>query len=339
MASDDRAVVVGINRYPALGDLQGPENDAKAFAEWLRSAEGGDVPAENVAVVLSSDYEVPTDPKEAQPTVEAVERAFDALVELADERGGKAGRRLYIFMAGHGFAPDLETAALLMANAAKGRTGYHLPGMPYANWFRQSASFDEVVLFMDCCRERYPRAPLRPPPYDLLSASKPARHFYGLATEWSQAARERPSGDRVRGLFSEALVAGLSGKARDDRGAVTGASLIKYVFNAVRSGSDPEQPLQEPVFTPTDELAASIVFIEGVAAPKFRISASLSPSGNGQSVQLFFGADLQNALPGGRAGDAWEWEVDRPGLYMLVTSGGDKRIIEVAQEETVDVQF
>lgn len=338
MASDDRAVVVGINRYPALGDLEGPENDAHAFVEWLRSPQGGDVPEENVALILSSDYDAPNDAKRAEPTVVAVDRAFDELVELADEKGGKAGTRLYVFMAGHGFAPDMRTAALLMANAAKGRTGYHVPGLPYADWFRQSASFDEVVLFMDCCRERYPRAPLRPPPYDLLSATKPSRYFYGLATEWSRAARERPSGDKVRGLFSEALVAGLSGKARDERGAITGASLMKYVYNAVRMGGDPGQPLQEPEFMPTDEAAASIVFTEGVAAPKFRIRASLTPSHPVESVELFFGADLQRALPGAQVGEAWEWNVDRAGLYMLVTSGGGKRIIEVT-EDTVDVQL
>ncbi|HEV2758678.1 MAG TPA: caspase family protein [Acidimicrobiales bacterium] len=339
MATDDRAVVVGITRYPALGDLEGPENDAQAFVEWLRSPQGGDVPEKNVALVLSSGYDASNDPKRAEPTVVAVDRAFDELVELADERGGKAGRRLYVFMAGHGFAPDMRTAALLMANAAKGRTGYHVPGLLYADWFRQSGTFDEVVLFMDCCRERYPRAPLRPPPYDLLSATKPSRYFYGLATEWSRAARERPSGDKVRGLFSEALVAGLSGKARDERGAITGASLIKYLHNAVRKGDDPAQPLQEPEFMPTDNAAASIVFAEGVVAPNFRIRASLAAGDGVESVELFFGADLQHALPGAKVGAGWEWNVDRAGLYMLVRSGGEKRIIEVAREDTVDVRL
>ncbi len=38
MAVDDRAIVVGISHYPALGDLAGPENDASAFAEWLKSS-------------------------------------------------------------------------------------------------------------------------------------------------------------------------------------------------------------------------------------------------------------------------------------------------------------
>lgn len=337
MAADDRAVVVGINRYPALGDLEGPENDARAFVDWLVSPQGGDVPEQNVNLILSSQYESPSDAKQAEPTVMAVDQAFDSLVELAEN--GKAGRRLYVFMAGHGFAPDLRTAALLMANAAKGRTGYHVPGLPYADWFVQSAAFDEVVLFMDCCRERYPRAPLRNPPYDLLSAGTPARYFYGLATEWSRAARERPSGDTVRGLFSEALVGGLWGKARDEQGAVTGASLKKYVYNTVRTGGQPGQPLQEPEFLPTEEKAAAIVFTQGVPQRLFKIRASLAPAHAGQTVQLFYGADLQTPLPGAQVGEAWEWEVDRPGLYKLAASGGESKVVEVLQEEAVNVEL
>ena len=43
MANDDWAVVVGVRLYPDLGDLDGPENDAQAFYDWLVAPEGGDV--------------------------------------------------------------------------------------------------------------------------------------------------------------------------------------------------------------------------------------------------------------------------------------------------------
>jgi uncharacterized caspase-like protein len=35
MACNDYALVVGISKYPALGDLSGPENDARDFRDWL----------------------------------------------------------------------------------------------------------------------------------------------------------------------------------------------------------------------------------------------------------------------------------------------------------------
>jgi hypothetical protein len=340
VAADDRAVVIGINRYPALGDLEGPENDACAFVDWLTAAEGGNVPKDNVSCVLSSQYDPPTELRRAEPTVRAVQEAFDGLVDHAETMGGKAGRRLYIFMAGHGFARELETAALLMANAAKGRTGYHIPGPLYAKVFVQSATFDEVVLFMDCCRERYPQAPVQLPPYELLSARRPARHLYGLAAEWSQAARERPSTDgQVRGVFTEALLAGLWGKARDDQGTITGASLKKYVYNAVKAGSEPGKPVQEPEFQPMEEKAQLIVFAENVAAPRFLIRASLTAANGGQTLSLFFGGDLETPIPGQQAGDAWQWEVHRAGIYKVQASRGDSRFVEVVTKETIDVQL
>ena len=44
MATNDYAVVVGINHYPGLSDLKGAENDARAFQDWLVRKDGGNIP-------------------------------------------------------------------------------------------------------------------------------------------------------------------------------------------------------------------------------------------------------------------------------------------------------
>ena len=139
MAQDDYAVVVGIAGYPKLGDLDGTENDAIAFSEWLVSADGGDVPRQNVKLVLSSDYPYNGRPTEALPTTALVDQKFDELIEDGLGQGGRLGRRLYMFFAGHGIAPDIDETALLMANAAVPvRTGHHIPARAYAKWFRRA---------------------------------------------------------------------------------------------------------------------------------------------------------------------------------------------------------
>ena len=57
MNASDYAVVVGISRYGSITpELEGPEKDARAFYDWVIAASGGDVPKENVALVLSSQY-------------------------------------------------------------------------------------------------------------------------------------------------------------------------------------------------------------------------------------------------------------------------------------------
>src|SRR5713226_2019709 len=181
VAADDRAIVVGISRYPALGDLAGPENDAKAFDAWLRSASGGDVPGDNIDRILSSDFPPCQNAVSAKPTAEAVKEAIDKLHFIGESGGAYVGRRLYLFMAGHGFAPSYTDAALLMANAAINRTGHHFPGRPYADWFRESAFFKEVVLLMDCCGENYKLSPPQPCHLDPVADSggnkPPVRHY------------------------------------------------------------------------------------------------------------------------------------------------------------------
>jgi hypothetical protein len=253
MATDDYAVVVGINKYPYLSDLDGPEYDALDFADWLYAPTGGNVPSppnSNVRLILSSNYPS-TSP---EPAEWQICNAFENLCRLGESNNGRAGRRLYIFMAGHGFSPNVDETALLTANAAKGYTGHNIPGRMFANWFAMAGYFDEVVLFMDCCRDNYKRANLYQFPCDDRSSSRSVRRFYGFATEWSRAVRERPIGPngQNRGPFTMALLAGLRGAAKVN-GSITGSSLKNYVYNKLPSliGTD---ELQEPRFDPSDDI-------------------------------------------------------------------------------------
>ncbi|MEP6768201.1 MAG: GNAT family N-acetyltransferase [Acidobacteriota bacterium] len=54
VAKDDWAIVVGIKNYfdPALAGLEGPENDAREFYDWIVSDQGGRVPKEQAKLRL-----------------------------------------------------------------------------------------------------------------------------------------------------------------------------------------------------------------------------------------------------------------------------------------------
>src|SRR5262245_6747855 len=146
MGREDHAVVVGISRYPGFPDLaplEGPVRDAEEFAGWLLDPAGGDVPKKNLRLLVSRNGG-----DDKRPTEKEVEEEFEQLEELAVQNGDRAGRRLYFFLAGHGFSPDLDGTALLTANASRSRTGYHVPAREWANWWRAARYFDEVVLFL-----------------------------------------------------------------------------------------------------------------------------------------------------------------------------------------------
>lgn len=243
MAKDDWAIVVGISSYPDLAPaaLNGPENDARAVAEWLRSATGGAVPAKQLRLILSSDYEQPfAAGYDAKPTGEKVQDAITKLhlVARKNKNAGKpeaVGRRLYMYLAGHGFAPADDQTALLAANANRTDIGppYHILGQYNAEWFARAGFFAEVVLIMDCCRETY-GAPALNKPYGLVlnqPKSKKVRRFHAFATQWAGLSRERQMSDGVvRGIFTTALLTGLSGAASVN-GRVTTVSLQNYLYN------------------------------------------------------------------------------------------------------------
>jgi hypothetical protein len=236
----DCAVVGGIAWYPGLGDLGGPLNDAAALASWLTSPGGGSMDPKRLWLILSPAAGDSAAPAPPRPAREEILAAFDALVDLAlanDDagHGRRAGRRLYLYFASHGFAPRDDQTALLMANATRQRVGYHVLGPAYADWFFHAGYFDEILPFMDCCREVYPLAPLNPPHYFPETDPKApdrVRLFYGYGTRWSKLSRERPMppDNAVRGVFTTALLAGLRGAAADPSGRVTSASLNGYMF-------------------------------------------------------------------------------------------------------------
>jgi hypothetical protein len=339
MAANDHAIVAGVERYPFLGDLGGPENDAKDFEAWLLDPNGGAVPPANIRRILSSDFAVTGNPLDAEPTTVRLERKFEELYDLGDANGGKTGRRLYVYLAGHGFAPSLEDAALLMANAARGRSGHHISGRTYANWFRQSAFFDEIVLFMDCCRENSARAGVRSAPFDPISAAAPASYLYAFATEWSRASRERPigAGGAMRGLFTVALLTGLRGGALPNgAGEVTAAGLSDFIYSYLPTltaangieRQDPEIDFYKP---------APIV-LSSAPPVRFHVRITLSAAHAGKAVELLDGTF--KPLPGVKtSATLWEWDVP-PAMYKAQVQGGPSRVVElVGRGGPIDVAF
>src|SRR4051794_38605283 len=127
MAKDDWAVVVGIKTYfdPALAGLQGPENDASDFYEWLISSKGGDVPKGQARLILSSSFPPFASAAAAKPSAESIKDALDHFLTIAAANQARGltpavGRRLNLFFSGHGFAPSQhdDLTALLTADAS-----------------------------------------------------------------------------------------------------------------------------------------------------------------------------------------------------------------------------
>jgi hypothetical protein len=246
MSGADHAIVVGIARYPALGeggqplDLKGPLNDVEAVVGWLADPAGGDVPAEHIQVITSPPPGAPAAGRVPTPTVVELEEALQNLDRIAQAsreamRGEQVGRRLYIYMSGHGFSPARERGCLYAANARE-RSGDNVHASAWLAWLQDAGYFREFVLWMDCCMNRMLFLPPRDPPLPPVNAPvPPGPSFVAFAAQRPLKAVEASipeDGGRTHGLFTWALLEGLRGAAADTHGRVTGRSLADWLRNA-----------------------------------------------------------------------------------------------------------
>jgi uncharacterized caspase-like protein len=267
MNDHDHAVAIGISRYadaknPSgwIGDLHGPDNDADAVAGWLRKPNGGGLPDKHVSVVRSADEPDPFPAGGAAPHQRGIEEKLSELARLPTTayEGQYAGRRLYIYVSGHGYAKAQDEAALVTAEAEHDRP-LNVLITSWIEWLYKAARFKELVLWVDCCATRTPLTYLKPCDLNEEFSSNAAsgRRFIAYAAGFDKRAVENQMPDgQWHGVFTYALLRGLEGAAA---GEVTSDSLRDYLRNNMSSFMREDQRTskiaQEPVFGPTDPMS------------------------------------------------------------------------------------
>lgn len=362
MAKNDKdyAVIIGIKSYPDFdrdGPLEGPENDALAFRDWVISPTGGNVPddKEHVALIVSSKYQPPAAiADDARPMIMDVQSAFEKLQNKAEENAGKGkglqvGRRLYIYMAGHGFAPRDDQTALLMANATRERTGavYHILGQYTADWFFKAKYFEEIILLMDCCRELYPVMGLNMSFKQSIApgAVDKVKRFYGYGTKWSRLSREKNINGVRRGIFTATVIKALEGGAVDaDTGELTAQSLSDYLYtNMEKLLDDAEKKIddipKEPEIDYYPKKGKGFVLMN-VPIPRYRVTLSVPPAAVGKAAQILDGAnDYAPAETIAAVTDPWVVNLTRGKYLAQVLAAGLQKVIVVDGTGDVNESF
>jgi len=291
MNDSDFAIVVGISRYPGFGvtssddaNLDAPVRDANDVVEWLVSPLGGNLPRENVKPICSDEGAAPVSVLEIDPKLQEIQDAFYELVLKAEQNQAahkrfQVGRRLYIYMSGHGFSPSMFTGCLFTANA----TRFNVPNI-YASgwlqWFEDAGCFEEYVLWMDCCMDRL--VTVDPEAISLLPQGAPrpaAPTMVAFAATRGLRALETTIDEAIHSVFTYTLLKGLNGAAVDTKsGAVTGRSLGDYLLNAMKEwipAAEMKNPLisKEPsVIKADDELVLVAPPADSVAPPRYAVT-------------------------------------------------------------------
>lgn len=344
MNTEDYAIVIGIDEYPEMPArfrLEEAEAGAREFCDWLLDPRGGAVPEEHVVRLFLSERGVPQ-PEEPYPGKHHLDRR---LARLYPGGTGRVGRRLYLYFGGHGLGPSFDEAALLMADAALDRLS-NVGVKLYAEHLMHAAPFDELVLFLDCCREIWEQVFLGPPMYTrILDADRASQVclYQAFATRFAKKAFEAPvPGTRSGGLFTKALLEGLRGRAANQHGAVTGASLKDYLDRRVPELARAAKREQAPDIRPI--LSEGIVFCTVESLP--RLAVHIAPPAGWTGELVLRDGSLTHVV-GRRPLEAGDWEIDlQRGIYRLehLQAGEDapahKKVFEVdGGKEPIDVSF
>ncbi len=338
---NDWAIVVGIGNYPIFGELGGSVNDAEAFYDWLVLEAG--VPDTQIEKITSNGAPV-ENPSKAKPNGYEVLEAISNIKEKGENGNQFMGRRLYVYMSGHGCSPrrigDEENTALLMANASKTNIGgvFHLLGEYTANWFYKAAYFDEVLLFMDCCRLPLELPGLHQPwNYVIDPTFINKKRFFARATQWGLLTRNRPADEtgKIYGAFTSALLDGLRGKAADQDGQITTKTLREWLEQNTWEYMSPEaradaQTGLKPVIQPDDPFV-----ITQISPPEYAVRIHIPDNLVGQRVVIQVSFDDEIVVDSAPA--LLEKKL-RKGLYQVLI--GDLRAkFKVPQPGGVNVEF
>ena len=348
----DHALVFGIRRYfgTASGwphDLLGPDNDAAAVADWLADPAGGGLAKANVHIIRSAEAPDPFEDGRGLPGQAEVIAALQQVVGLPriykdEENRQFAGRRLYIFVSGHGWATKRKQAALVTAEAIKERAP-NVDVTSWADYLAEAGAFKEIILWADTCATRTDPTVVEGTPAAFGAA--PIRHpnaahvriFEGFAAGIGlRAVENRMDDGSWHGAFTWALVQALRGQARTP---VTTDTLCEYLRNAMKtfqSQTDKERRgvAHEPAFGSRDPITFATPTRQTV-----RVKITFPPACVGQVATITQGRNAPPIATKKLTGTSWTVSLE-PALYHVgVAAGNVSALFEAMGESVVAVEL
>jgi uncharacterized caspase-like protein len=309
-AARDFGLVVGIDDYPRFRSLQGAVADATAFHAWMCDPDGGGVALEHARLVTS----VPEPPR---PLQDHVDEQLLELAQAADALGG--GRRLYVYFSGHGATCTdgaADDVALLLAKWSPNLARLALSSDRYSGALGGLGLFEEVAMFLDCCRSSAVGAVGLPPTftYQPTRRGAPARAFIAYATEAGRPAFERPDEGVWHGAFTRRLLWIL----RRSPHGIEAAALKETLERELR-----EEPVQRAHVV--NGLPAGSTFGRRGVLPTLEVK----PDDEWDSIELF---DGMGQLAGSHDPSKGTWTLPlAAGLYKLTYSarGGEPETLKL----------
>ena len=227
------ALLIGISQYQKLPHdnwLQYPDVDARTFAQFLASPQGGAVPADQMLVLTNG-----------QATTAAIRTAFKTFLE------SKPGKNdtVYVLIAGHGTADKSGAYILTSDSDPANLAGTALPmGELHTVVEGELKRAGRIIFLADVCHAG-------------AIAGQTSKELGGVVVKLGEAdgemlglmaarptefSNEGPQYGGGHGAFTWSVLRGLSGAADADHdGFVTADELMNFVFGDVKKLTDDRQ--------------------------------------------------------------------------------------------------
>jgi len=330
---DDHAIVVGINEYlnQDLPELVGAHADATDFESWLvdQGPLGGGCDSAKVEKIVGSKAR-------DEPTAARICAAFKK-VAAKQAPGTRVGRRLWVFMSGHGAQQDarVQDVGILPAAYQSDTDNFFVVANLYVEALMKRGAFSELILLMDCCRDLLP-LPLTHFPLAIDVADPAglpnANIVTGYAAQYGAKAREREFDDitdpvKHRGIFTRALLEGLMGWAVDDSGEITKGALERYLRARVPYYQVKNRPQVPSLDGPSDLVLTNGTHLQKPSKLVLRFTGAVPAS-----AELGYGSET---IPVPLVPGQTSYELTLKGLrkYLLTMPGVDPVRVDVAGEE------
>ena len=221
LAGDKWALVIGVDKCKALGELKVCAADARAVKELLEKA------GYNVNL-LADD----TDDFANWPTIGSIRRGIGGLAEVAGH-----GDTILVFFSGHGVTRDGE--------------GYLVPtdgdrdqsvALSWVKAKLNASPAEAKVLILDACHAGAAKG------VNGIAPSHTARNKIAMLLSCKGGQVSWPDGKSGHSVFTRYVLEGLGGAAAGADGKVTQKELFEYVSKSVRSWAwAQKKPIQTPV--------------------------------------------------------------------------------------------
>jgi len=337
----DQAIVVGIGSYPRFGadgtsanDLPGAVADANAMADWLANSAGAEV----TLITSDTNRGQPWNVANIRPRPDDIYEAFEPFVT---SKTPQVARRLYVYVAGHGIAPERRSRCLVTANAV-GTDWVHNLEVPFLlDWFANRYHFDELVLWMDCCATLtldYTRGRPAGLPNTVQRSGPLARMFMAFGSGAGRPAYEGPIGPNgtIRGKFTYELLRGLKGAAVNQQtGELRSLDLARFLQNMEPisgAGVNPQiQTSASPHVLESDDMLFPVANV-----PTYRIRANLDAGALSADGTVLTLTSMETFTRTAVVASGWVQFSLGLGLYKLSGPNGS-RLIEISAGTPSDI--